>query len=258
MGGRKASMLREGDFGVRWMGGQSESSKGAVRALHSARARPGAEQEKPGAGGIAPATPAPPSLAAAEEKDGALLRRLREHRADALAAVVQAHARGMYRAARAMGVTAEDAEDVVQDVFVRFLESLDRFAGRSQLRTWLWGILRNRLHEYWRERKREQPLSEGDEAEDRFDAHGRWRRPPGDLHRLLESEMAGAAIRNCLQDLGPEQREVFVLREIEARETRDISTLLGVTANYCGVLIYRARMRLRDCLERAGWGPVRP
>lgn len=189
---------------------------------------------------------------------GPSLQALRERDPAALAQVVREHARSLYRLARAMGVAAADAEDVVQEVFVRFLEGLDRFAGRAQVRTWLCGILRNRLHEYWRERRTAPALDEGYDPEARFDARGGWRRPPADLQRLLESAEAATAIRGCMSDLEPRQREIFALREVEQLKVHEIGALLKITANHCGVLLHRARLRMRDCLERAGWGPAKP
>lgn len=192
--------------------------------------------------------------------DAARIQALRRGDQNAVAALVNEHARPLFRAALGLGVAAADAEDVVQDVFVVCLQSLDRFEGRSRLKTWLWGILRNKAHEYFRAQGREQPTDDADlEAFDaRFDARGRWVRPPADLDRQLQSHQAGAAIRRCLEGLGPRQREVFVLREISGMAASDISRLLGLTINHCGVLMHRARMGLQNCLEHAGWGSAKP
>ncbi|HLJ44902.1 MAG TPA: sigma factor [Bryobacteraceae bacterium] len=71
----------------------------------------------------------------------AFLERLRRRDPEALAEAVHEHARPLVRAARALGFAEPEAEDMVQDVFRTFLERLDNFEGRSQLRTWLFGIL---------------------------------------------------------------------------------------------------------------------
>lgn len=201
---------------------------------------------------------APQTRQAGDEE--AWLTGLRCRDADALTMLVKEHARPLYRAALGLGVPAADAEDLVQDVFIVCLENLDRFEGRSRVRTWLWGILRNKAREYFRDHRREQPTDDEDleTFEARFDARGAWRCPPADLDRQLESAEAGAAIRHCLDGLGQRQREVFVLREIEAMNVGDISSFLGLTINHCGVLIHRARMRLQSCLEHAGWGAAKP
>src|SRR3990172_8709853 len=98
-----------------------------------------------------------------------------------LATVVQDHARPLYRAARGMGFRDEEAEDLVQDVLTTFLETLDRFEGRSQVRTWLFGILHRKMLERWRGRQRDALSDSFDETfESRFDEHGGWIRPPAD------------------------------------------------------------------------------
>jgi RNA polymerase sigma-70 factor (ECF subfamily) len=72
--------------------------------------------------------------------DAEQVARLRARDPATLARAVEEHARPLYRAARGMGFDEAEAEDLVQDVFTTFLETLDRFEGRSQVRTWLFGI----------------------------------------------------------------------------------------------------------------------
>jgi RNA polymerase sigma-70 factor (ECF subfamily) len=186
--------------------------------------------------------------------DAGLVDRLRARDPATLASAVQDHARALYRAARGMGFQEAEAEDLVQDVFTTFLETLDRFEGRSQVRTWLFGILHRKALERRREQYREQQHDPIDEVfESRFDARGNWVRPPEDLHRALESKEIGAALAGCLEGLPAAQREVFVLREMESLETAEICKILGVTVTNMGVLMHRARNRLRECIEAKGW-----
>lgn len=182
------------------------------------------------------------------------LDRLRRRDPEALAEVVNDQARTLYRAAGALGFPKQEAEDLVQDVFVTFIERLDSFEGRSQLRTWLFGI----LHRKAQERRRAGIIDDRMEAidevfESRFDGNGNWASPPADLERLLLSKELGVFIRGCLEGLQPNQREAFVLREVEGFETEEICKILGVTVTHVGVLIHRARTRLRECLELKGW-----
>ncbi|MBI1895735.1 MAG: sigma-70 family RNA polymerase sigma factor [Acidobacteria bacterium] len=157
------------------------------------------------------------------------------------------------RGAKAMGFHDHRAEDLVQDVFLTFLERVDGFEGRSQLRTWMFGILHNKA----RERRRTSPGDERTdpidaEFESRFDARGSWVNPPGDLDRLLLSKEAGAMIQECMEGLTANQREVFVLREVEGLETAEICKIVDVTVTNMGVLMHRARTRMRECLEAKG------
>jgi RNA polymerase sigma-70 factor (ECF subfamily) len=146
---------------------------------------------------------------------------------------------------------------LVQDVFATFLEGLDRFEGRSQLRTWLFGI----LHRKALERRRASAVEERTDPidavfESRFDLRGNWSRPPADLERLLLSKEAGELIQSCMEGLPAHQRGVFALREIEGIESGEICKILGITITNLGVLMHRARTRLRECLEAKGWmGP---
>lgn len=190
--------------------------------------------------------------------DPTFLDRLRRRDAEALRLSVEQNARPLYRAARGMAFSHPEAEDLVQDVFATFLETLDRFEGRSEVRTWLFGILHRKSLERHRQRAREDSRDTIDDVfESCFDARGNWIRPPLELDRLVASSEAGDAIQACLDDLPPLQRQVFVLREIEQRDAREVCNILGKTITHVGVLFHRARARLRHCLETRGWGEKR-
>ena len=184
----------------------------------------------------------------------AFLERLRRRDPDALAEAVHDHARPLVRAAKALGFAEQDAEDLVQDVFTTFLVRLDSFEARSQLRTWLFGILHRKAMERRRASMRDDRMDPIDEVfESRFDADGNWTRPPADLERLLLSKEIGEQIRGCMEGLPLNQREVFVLREVEGLDTGEICKILEVSVTNFGVLMHRARARLRECLEGKGW-----
>ena len=183
----------------------------------------------------------------------AFLERLRRRDPEALAAAVGEHARPLFRAARAFGFTQPDAEDLVQDVFTTFLERLDSFEGRSQLRTWLFGILHRKALERHRASITADRMDPIDEVfESRFDNSGEWARPPADLERLMLSKEIGEVIRGCMDGLPANQREAFVLREVEDFDTAEICKILDVSVTNFGVLMHRARARLRECLESKG------
>ena len=184
----------------------------------------------------------------------ALLERLRRHDPDALSEAVREHARPLMRAANGMGFRGPEAEDLVQDVFITFLERLDRFEGRSQLRTWLFGILHHKVMERRRASVIDDRTDPIDEVfESRFDQSGKWARPPADIERLMLSEEIGEVIQDCMKGLPPNQREAFVLREVEGLSTPEICKILEVSVTNIGVLMHRARIRLRECLEGKGW-----
>lgn len=157
-----------------------------------------------------------------------------------------------------MGFSPGDAEDVAQDVFVTFLESIDRFEGRSAVGTWLFGILHHKAQERRRSQAREESADSLDEAfEARFNADGSWSEPPIPADRLVAAGQTADALRECLDGLSAPHREVFQLRQIEDVSAADVSEVLGCTVNHVGVMFHRARVRLRACLEAKGWGRSR-
>ena len=157
-----------------------------------------------------------------------------------------------------MGFSAVDAEDLAQEVFVTFLETIERFEGRSEVGTWLFGILHHKAQERRRTHAREDVTDVGDDVfEGRFKADGSWSKPPIPADRLVAAGQTAEALRECLAGLPVQQREVFHLRQLEELSAADISEIIGCTINHVGVLFHRARIRLRACLEAKGWGRSR-
>jgi RNA polymerase sigma-70 factor (ECF subfamily) len=187
-----------------------------------------------------------------------LLEGLRDRDPAAIREVVDQQGRRIYRAARGLGFSPADAEDLAQEVFLTFLETLGRFEGRSTVGTWLFGILHHKAQERRRSHAREEPTSELEDAfETRFDANGAWLRPPIEADRLVESRQAGEMLRACLEALPVQQRDVFQLRQVEDLSAIDVARIVGCTANHVGVLLHRARLRLRTCLDGKGMGRSR-
>ncbi|MGE0451382.1 MAG: RNA polymerase sigma factor [Vicinamibacterales bacterium] len=186
------------------------------------------------------------------------LGRLRERDPAAIREVIDRHGRRIYRAARGLGFPSSDAEDLVQEVFLTFLETLDRFQGRSAVGTWLFGILHHKAQERRRAHAREEPAGDVEEAFlKRFDSNGSWLRPPIATERLVESRQTQAMLRDCLDTLSAHQRDVFHLREVEELPAGDVARIVGCTANHVGVLLHRARLKLRACLNGKGLGRSR-
>ncbi len=180
-------------------------------------------------------------------------RRVRAKDPEALQAVVQAYVGQILRAARGAGLDTQQAEDVTQTTFATFLETAPRFEGRSHVRTWVFGILYRKVAEARRAHLRDQQVDDIDAVVDRrFDANGNWMRPP----RRPDAYVYGAKLRErieeCLESIRLQQRMAFVLREVEDLGTAEICKILDVTRTNLGVLLYRARNRLRECLESKG------
>lgn len=182
------------------------------------------------------------------------LAALRRRDEGALQAVAQANTRRLYRAARGMGHAAHDADDLVQEVFLTFVATLDRFEGRSSIQTWLYGILLRKAQERWRagaKEARHDPID--DEWASRFDQAGNWVRPPADPDQALTATELSQAIQDCLTTLPGQQRSAFLLRQVEELPALEASKILDLTVTHIGVLLHRARLRMRACLDGKGW-----
>ena len=149
----------------------------------------------------------------------------------------------------------EAAEDAVQETLLAALAAESSFRGRSNLRTWLTGILKHKIVDSIRKSARErvpEDLDTGD-LDQLFDDTGHWREPPQAWpEAALESKEFLAALDECLKRLPARTGQVFLLREHLGFETAEICKELGITPTHCWVLLYRARMSLRECLGK-GW-----
>jgi RNA polymerase sigma-70 factor (ECF subfamily) len=148
------------------------------------------------------------------------------------------------------------AEDAVQETLVAALAGEAAFAGRSNLRTWATGILKHKIIDAIRRAGREQAL-EGEEDTADFDAlfdqRGHWHEHPeawNEPDGALQQKQFIAALERCLEGLPPRTAQAFLLREHMGLETAEICKELGITSTHCWVLLYRARMALRECLEK--------
>ena len=158
------------------------------------------------------------------------------------------------------------AEDVVSETMLAILEKPDNFEGRSSLRTYATGILKFKIIDVIRKKGREvhiEPLDEQsmDDAMDAlFAKNGHWQEPPPawqQPERALEQAQFFEQLQICVDRLPAKVGRVFMMREWLERNVDDICTELDITSNHCGVLLYRARMQLRDCLERNWFGGPR-
>ncbi|HLG04801.1 MAG TPA: sigma-70 family RNA polymerase sigma factor [Gemmatimonadales bacterium] len=159
----------------------------------------------------------------------------------------------LLRAARAAGLDRDAAEDAVQETFLVFVRRAHEFDGRARAKTWLYGILLKKISEGRRALARDAEGEDIDaEVEARFGEAGEWIRPPrGPAEELARGEVR-RQLGECLDAMPARQRQAFVLREVEELETGEICDALAVSANNLGVLLYRARNRIRECLEAKG------
>jgi RNA polymerase sigma-70 factor, ECF subfamily len=181
------------------------------------------------------------------------LERLRRRDRAAWEAMVDAYLPQLLRAARGMGFSSDASRDLAQSVFVAMMEAITRFEGRSHIRTFLFGVFYNKVAEHLREKQRAElndPIDEVMEA--RFDAAGRWRQPPLDIEKAVFAREVREMVQGCLETVPRAQRIAFYFREVEEMKTDEICKKMGISATNLGVLLFRARNRLRECVEKKG------
>jgi RNA polymerase sigma-70 factor (TIGR02943 family) len=149
------------------------------------------------------------------------------------------------------------AEDAVSETLLAALEKPQSFAGQSQLKTWLIGILKHKVVDQLRRHAREATVLDTDDGTDLdellFAADGHWRESPPDWgnpeHALGERQFF-AALEACIELLPGVQGRVFMMREWLGLESDEICKELGISTTNLWVLLHRARLRLRDCLQQ--------
>jgi RNA polymerase sigma-70 factor (ECF subfamily) len=149
------------------------------------------------------------------------------------------------------------AEDAVQETLLAALQGSAAFGGRSAVRTWLVGILKHKIVDHLRRSSREPLGAEAstDDVDALFGEDGHYAEAPGEWEspeRALEQRGFFEALERCMQGLPANTARAFMLREVMGMATEEICKELAVTPTHCWVLLYRARMALRACLEK-GW-----
>jgi RNA polymerase sigma-70 factor (ECF subfamily) len=168
----------------------------------------------------------------------------------ALQRLVSAYLPQILRAARSTGLNRANAEDVCQSTFVTFIEKIDSFEGRSHVRTWLFGILYRKISEMRRSASRETEAESIDQVmENRFKMDGHWQQPPRGADMATYEREVREHLADCLEGISTDQRLAFVLREVEEMDSEDICQTLQVSRSNLGVLLFRGRNLLRECLE---------
>jgi RNA polymerase sigma-70 factor, ECF subfamily len=153
------------------------------------------------------------------------------------------------------------AEDAVQETLLAALQAGSRYAGKSTVRTWLTGILKHKIIDHVRRQSRETPLDEdreqiadgdSDVANLVFAEDGHWRDFPADWgapDHSFESKQFWQVFEMCVQMMPAKTARVFVMREVLELSTEEICKELGITTTNCWVMLHRARLALRECLE---------
>jgi RNA polymerase sigma-70 factor, ECF subfamily len=198
--------------------------------------------------------------------EAALIRRLRDGDERAFEALVEQHYSTMLAVARTYVRTRAVAEEVVQEAWLGVLKGLERFEGRSSLKTWIMRIVANTAMTRGAREARSVPFStlapEGEEAaveperfrgpDDGFPGH--WRGYPADWQSLPDEALLGQETRRvimrAIEELPEAQRAVITLRDVTGCSAEEVCSVLDVSEGNQRVLLHRARSRVRSALER--------
>lgn len=170
------------------------------------------------------------------------------------------HGDYLFRVARRQLHSDALAEDALQETLLAALTAQARYSGDASPRTWLTGILKHKIVDQIRRQMRETDLphdAEGQEAVDSlFRDDGHWAepvRPWGNPQTEAELAQLRRALDLCADRLKPAMAQIFSLREVTGMDTEEICKALGITPTNCWVLLHRARLFMRHCLELNGF-----
>lgn len=172
----------------------------------------------------------------------------------------------MLRFAELQLQNTETAEDLVQESIEAALRKSTSFAGQSTLKTWVFAILRNRIIDHFRTAKRMVPMSSlvnddedwQERLETLFNESGAWHDGPRPVawpnpQESMQTRQFWVVFEACLDHLPANTGRVFMMREFLGFESSEICVLLGITMSNCQVILHRARLKLRGCMD-SGWG----
>jgi len=166
------------------------------------------------------------------------------------------HGDYLYRYAMSRLHNEELASDLLQETLLAGWKGFARFAGQSSIRTWLTGILKHKIIDHIRHEIRERKLAEAVENDPTsvyFNENGSWSEAPKawkeNPEELCSSEQFHAVLESCVDKLPEKQQLVFRMRDVTGEDTETVCKSCDITATHLHVLLHRARLSLRKCLE---------
>lgn len=159
------------------------------------------------------------------------------------------------------------AENIVQDTYEAVILSFDRFEGKSNPKTWIFGILKNKIKDYYKSKKSAQALisiekfhDNGNDYEKYFEETGDWKKDSmpkewtlgsGDF---LEDQEFFEELRICLEHLPDKWRDCITMKFLKEYDSRDICEILEIKNTNYWQMLHRAKLQLRECLETNWFG----
>ncbi len=177
---------------------------------------------------------------------------------------LNAHGDYLYRYAMSRMHDSEIAQDLIQETLLAAWRGYDNFAGQSTIRTWLVGILKHKIIDHIRKEIRGRDLNDvagSDPTSAYFNQDGSWSESPhawrDNPEALLNNEQFQQTLQSCVKKLPAKQRVVFQMRDIVGEESEAVCKQCEITTTNLHVLLHRARMALRKCLETHWFGGER-
>ena len=171
---------------------------------------------------------------------------------------VDEHGDVLYRYALERVRKPDVAQDLVQETFFAAMRGYEKFAGQSSVRSWLCGILKHKLCDYYRKRGRETSFTDleflADECAEKFVPEGYWVHVNGprewkpEADEVMHRDEFWKVMRDCLAKLPERVATVFMMREMDEVGSKEICATLSISDSNLWVMLYRARMALRECL----------
>jgi RNA polymerase sigma-70 factor, ECF subfamily len=181
------------------------------------------------------------------ESDADLVERARGGVSDAFRVLVERHSRSVFRLAYRMTLNEFDADDVVQETFLRAYRSLGRFDGRSEFGTWIYRIAVNCSLDLQRAKGKRAEIGTSYEESDGLEATLAAQDPPPD--RVVLSGQVRQIVDATLAELSALERTAFLLRHVEGMAVPQISAVLGRNNGATKHCIFRAVKKLREALR---------
>jgi RNA polymerase sigma-70 factor (ECF subfamily) len=177
---------------------------------------------------------------------------------------VDEHGECLFRFALVRVRKPEVAEDLVQETFLAAVRGYEKFGGRSSERSWLCGILKNKIVDHFRKLGRETSFTDmeflSDEFSEKFVSVGFWNHDKGpcawkpEADEVMHRTEFWQTMRDCLGKLPQRVRDVFTMREMDDVPSKEICAMLSISDGNLWVMLHRARMALRECLEMNWFG----
>lgn len=174
--------------------------------------------------------------------------KMRDH--DALSFIIDSYTSHLVRAGVGSGLSQEMAHDLCANTWTTFLEVIPKFEGRSHIRTFVFGIFYNKLSELKRANLKFLKTDPIEEAlESSFLEDGHWNKRFIDPDVIIQNKEAQSIIDECLEYLPLLQKSAFIMKYVDEEESVAICEILGISDVNLRQLIFRAKAKMRDCVE---------